>query len=407
MKKTILIAIAFIMAFSSCKKEPTPTDNPRTDIKLTRTEKQLVSENNDFAFNLFRTAQSNGSQILSPLSITYALGMLNNGATGQTQQEINTVLGFGDTGADAINDFCKKMLAEVPSLDKMTKVMIANTIFVNSGQGYELKPPFMEKANNYYNADPESRDFKDGRTLDVINQWASDHTEKMITKVLNEDEFNPEAVSYLLNAIYFKGEWSMKFKKNETKDEPFNNGEKVPMMHQECELSYTDNDTYQSLNLPYGNGAYCMTVMLPHEGKTTDDILNQLNGQSWNDNFYQMSTYNVDVKLPRFETNTNLNLVEIMSRLGMPTAFDPNTAQFDEFCNVPTYIALMKQVAKIKLDEEGTEAAAVTVVGMFETAAEEEPEPPYAVFHADHSFLYVISEQSTGAIFFIGKYTGN
>ena len=406
MKKIILIAIAVMMVLVSCKKEPKANDNPRADIQLTNTERQLVSDNNDFAFNLFRTAQNEGSQIISPLSITYSLGMLNNGAVGQTQQEINTVLGFGDTGADAINDFCKKMLTEAPSLDKMTKVMITNTIFVNSGQGYELKPPFVEKANTYYDAKPESRDFKDVRTLDVINQWASDHTEQMIKKALEENEFDPEAVSYLLNAIYFKGEWSMKFKKNETKDEPFNNGDKVPMMHQECELSYADNDTYQSLNLPYGNGAYCMTVMLPHEGKTTDDILSQLNGQSWNDNLHQMYTHIVDVKLPRFETNTNLNLVEIMSRLGMPTAFDSNTAQFDEFCNVPTYIALMKQVAKIKLDEEGTEAAAVTVVGMLETAAGEEPEPPYAVFHADHSFLYVISEQSTGAIFFIGEYTG-
>jgi serpin B len=373
---------------------------------LTNTERQLVSDNNDFAFNLFRNAQNEGSQIISPLSITYALGMLNNGATGQTQQEINTVLGFGDAGTDAINDFCKKMLSQAPTLDKMTKVMIANTIFVNSGLGYVLKPSFVENANTYYDAKPESRDFKDGRTLDAINQWASDHTEQMIKKALEENEFDPEAVSYLLNAIYFKGEWSMKFNKSETQNEPFNKGEKVPMMHQECELSYTDNDTYQSLNLPYGNGAYYMTVMLPHEGKTTDDILNQLNGQSWNNNLHQMYTHIVDVKLPRFETNTDLNLVEIMSRLGMPTAFDPNQAHFDDFCNAPTYIELMKQVAKIKLDEEGTEAAAVTVTGMNTTSVEEEPELPYAVFHADRTFLYAISEKSTGAIFFIGKYTG-
>jgi serpin B len=373
---------------------------------LTNTERQLVSDNNDFAFNLFRNAQNEGSQIISPLSITYALGMLNNGATGQTQQEINTVLGFGDAGTDAINDFCKKMLSQAPTLDKMTKVMIANTIFVNSGLGYVLKPSLVENANTYYDAKPESRDFKDGRTLDAINQWASDHTEQMIKKALEENEFDPEAVSYLLNAIYFKGEWSMKFNKSETQNEPFNKGEKVPMMHQECELSYTDNDTYQSLNLPYGNGAYYMTVMLPHEGKTTDDILNQLNGQSWNNNLHQMYTHIVDVKLPRFETNTDLNLVEIMSRLGMPTAFDPNQAHFDDFCNAPTYIELMKQVAKIKLDEEGTEAAAVTVTGMNTTSVEEEPELPYAVFHADRTFLYAISEKSTGAIFFIGKYTG-
>ena len=406
MKKITLFAIAFMVAMTGCKKEPKPNDNPRADIQLTNTERQLVSDNNDFAFNLFRTAQNEGSQIISPLSITYSLGMLNNGAVGQTQQEINTVLGFGDTGADAINDFCKKMLTEAPSLDKMTKVMIANTIFVNSGQGYELKPPFVEKANTYYDAKPESRDFKDGRTLDVINQWASDHTEQMIKKALEENEFAPEAVSYLLNAIYFKGEWSMKFNKIETQNEPFNNGEKVPMMHQECELSYANNDTYQSLCLPYGNGAYYMTVMLPHEGKTTDDILSQMNGQTWNENFNQMYTYRVDVKLPRFETNTNLNLKSIMSTLGMPTPFDPNQAQFDEFCNVPTYIEMMKQVAKIKLDEEGTEAAAVTVVGMLETSAGEEPELPYAIFHADRTFLYTISEKSTGAIFFIGKYTG-
>ena len=406
MKKIALIAIAFMVAMTGCKKEPKPNDNPRADIQLTNTERQLVSDNNDFAFNLFRNAQNEGSQIISPLSITYALGMLNNGATGQTQQEINIVLGFGDAGTDAINDFCKKMLSQAPTLDKMTKVMIANTIFVNSGLGYVLKPSFVENANTYYDAKPKSRDFKDGRTLDVINQWASDHTEQMIKKALEENEFDPEAVSYLLNTIYFKGEWSMKFNKSETQNEPFNKGEKVPMMHQECELSYTDNDTYQSLNLPYGNGAYYMTVMLPHEGKTTDDILNQLNGQSWNNNLHQMYTHIVDVKLPRFETNTDLNLVEIMSRLGMPTAFDPNQAHFDDFCNAPTYIELMKQVAKIKLDEEGTEAAAVTVTGMTNTSVGEEPELPYAVFHADRSFLYVISEQSTGAIFFIGKYTG-
>ena len=407
MSKIAFTAIVIIMAFSSCKKQPVPTDNPRVSIELNNTEKQLVNDNNDFAFNLFRIAQSNESQILSPLSITYALGMLNNGATGQTQQEINSVLGFGDTGADAINDFCKKMHAEAPTLDNTTKVMIANTIFVNSGKGYELKPLFVEKANNYYNAGPESRDFGDGLTLNAINQWASDHTENMITKALNEDEFNTDAVSYLLNAIYFKGEWSMKFNKSETKNEPFNNGDKVPMMHQECELSYTDNDTYQSLNLPYGNGAYCMTIMLPHEGKSTDDILDQLNGQSWNDNLNNMFTYNVDVKLPRFETNTNLGLKEIMSNLGMPSAFDPDTAQFDEFCNVPTCIGLMKQVAKIKLDEEGTEAAAITVIGMNEITSVGPHELPHAVFHADHSFLYVISERSTGAIFFIGKYTGD
>ena len=140
--------------------------------------------------------EPNKSTILSPISITYALGMLNNGAAGETQAQINKVLGFGETGADGINTFCQKMLTEAPNLDKLTKVMIANTIYMN--KDYQLNPDFVTKAKNYYNAEPETRDFHDGKTMDVINQWGSDHTEKMIEKVLDKDEFDPSAVSYLL-----------------------------------------------------------------------------------------------------------------------------------------------------------------------------------------------------------------
>ena len=178
-------------------------DNPLKDIELSDEERELVKKNNDFALNLFRQARDKESQVLSPLSITYALGMLNNGAAGKTQQEINDVLGFGKAGADAINTFCRKMLTESGNLDKETKVKIANTIYVN--KDYELQAPFVKKAFDYYDATPETRDFNDGKTMDVINQWASDHTEGMIKEILNEDNYNPFAVSYLLNAIYFNG----------------------------------------------------------------------------------------------------------------------------------------------------------------------------------------------------------
>ena len=167
-----------------------PKDNPLKYIELTCAERQLVEGNNDFAFNLFRQSSDPlKDQIISPISITYALGMLNNGAAGETQAQINKTLGFGETGADGINTFCQKMLSEAPVLDKLTKVMIANTIYMN--KDYALKPDFVKKANDYYQAAPETRDFGDGKTLDVINQWASDHTQKMIEKVLSPDEFNP------------------------------------------------------------------------------------------------------------------------------------------------------------------------------------------------------------------------
>jgi len=448
-KSTMWVAIALMMAtvMTGCTKdsneadpllvidpvEPTDPTDPNNDepivqpennelkpIRLTRAEQELVNSNNDFAFRLFRqinTANPSGpcfeppkSQIVSPISITYALGMLNNGAAGETQAQINKVLGFGEAGADGINAFCQKMLTEAPNLDQLTKVMIANNIYMN--KGYQLLPDFVSKAKLYYNADVETRDFYDGLTRDVINKWASDHTMDMIPEVLKEGEFNPDAVSYLLNAIYFKGAWAKKFDKDNTKEEEFETGygtEKklVPMMHLEKEFNYTENEFCQALSLPYGNGAYSMTILLPKEGKNIYDVLNTLTEETWK-KYYQWMGYAIaDVKLPRFETDFDVNLKPIMTALGMPRAFDMNLAEFPYFCYASTYIDLMKQVAKIKLNEEGTEAAAVTVIGMAEKTSLSPQEPRRVNFHANRPFLYVISEWSTGAIFFIGKYVGD
>ena len=432
-------AVALTMAMTACTsgeelKPDEPLSNENNELKnisLTRAEQELVNSNNDFAFNLFRRVamrygilegptgsidcgnpfegyddeRTRKSQIVSPISITYALGMLNNGATGETQAEINKVLGFGTTGAVGINDFCRKMLTEAPNLDKLTKVIIANTIFMN--KGYELNKDFVSKAKTYYDADPETRDFADGKTRSVINKWGSDHTEKMIEEVLSEDEFDPSAVSYLLNAIYFKGAWAEKFDKANTKDEIFKGYEtekKVPMMHQEHEFNYMETDDCLALCMPYGNNAYRMTILLPKEGKSVYDLEQKLTAETWR-KFQWMGNALVDVKLPRFESQTDIDLVHIMSVLGMPKAFT-SAAEFPNFCNVPTYIDLMKQVAKIKLNEEGTEAAAITVIGAKMTSIG--PSKPLRVeFHATRPFLYVISEQSTGAIFFIGQYMGN
>lgn len=421
MKKNLWAAIALMMAagMTACNSDngddaPLPnTNNERKDIALTRSEQQLVSSGNDFAFNLFRELGKAGaagenapetSLIVSPISITYALGMINNGAVGETQAQINKVLGFGEEGADGINVFCRKMLTEAPALDKLTKVMIANTIYMN--KGYELKPDFTAKAKEFFEAEPEMRDFHDGKTMDVINQWASDHTEKMIEEVLNERSFNPAAVSYLLNAIYFKGAWAEKFNKSATRNEPFASADKpVPMMHQEHAFDYAETPDCQLLRLPYGNNAYRMTVILPREGKTVADVLPALTARTWADWQARMRSALVDVKLPRFESKNVMSLNGVMKALGMPKAFQPDVAEFPNFCNTSVHIGMMKQVARIKLNEEGTEAAAVTVIGL--DTASIDPEPHRVEFHANRPFLYVISEQSTGAVFFIGKYVGD
>ena len=371
--------------------------NAPKEIELAEGEQELINSNNDFAFNLFRKARGDKSKILSPLSITFALGMLNNGADGETLKEINQTLGFGEAGADAINAFCQKMLKESNTLDEKTKALIANTIFMNEGMGYHLQEGFMDKVNTYYDAQPQNRNFADGETMDVINQWASDHTMGMIPEVLKEDSFHPDAVSYLLNALYFKGMWSNPFRKDMTQNESFGGGDEVPMMHNFREgLLYAENNLYQAVRLPYGNGAYRMDVFLPREDKTVGEVLETLSGDNWQPEY---ENTDVDLKLPRFETDTNQDLVGVMASLGMPKAFSIE-AEFPYFCNGNPYIGQMFQVAKIKLDEEGTEAAAVTVIEMTESI------PQRADFHANRPFLYIISEQSTGAIFFIGQFTG-
>ena len=461
MKKSRLwAAIALMMALTAagCSKNDdvsadmqqpevvTPTEpekpgepqvpNPE-DYQLTRSELEMVEQSNNFAFNFFREVTAEygivsprgcippgdydekvamGNNILSPISIIYALGMLNNGATGETQQQINKVLGFADTGAEGINTFCKKMLVKALYNDQDTKLNIANNIYFNTNTGYELNSTFLQLAKEYYEAEPELRDFNDGKTMDVINQWCSDHTEKMIEKVLDENSFNPSAVSYLLNAIYFKGNWRLQFEETDTQEETFGLSEtevgqysellkKVPMMHQNNLLRYTENDVCQAVKLPYGNGSFAMTVLLPLEGKRINDVLQTLTAKSWTQQYCWMGDAIVDLKLPRFEADTDLNLNGIMSRLGMPKAFT-DAAEFLNFCNMDTYIGMMKQKAKIKVNETGTEAAAVTIIGVDAESAGPEPEPRQVNFHATRPFIYVISDEMTDAILFIGQYTG-
>jgi len=378
-----------------------PLENPRHDITLTEEEKQLVEGNNSFAFNFFRKTRGEESSILSPLSVTYALGMLNNGAAGQTQQEICDVLGFGQAGADAINQFCRKMLTEAPTLDKTTAAEIANTIYVNSGLGCELQQGFVDKANEYYDAQPETRNFYDGVTWEVINQWANEHTHGMVPTVFpSADAFNPNAASYLLNALYFKGAWTHKFSVENTHDEPFQGSTNpVPMMSNRWdEFAYTENDLYQAIRLPYGNKAFLMTVFLPREGKSIDDVLASMDGHNWQ--FQSSRLYKVDLKLPRFKTETGLPLTQVMKELGMPTAFSA-AAEFPYLGNSTFHIGGMLQKAAINLDEEGTEAAAVTLIDVATGM------PQVVTFHANRPFFYTISERSTGCIFFIGQFLGD
>lgn len=400
MKCLFFLICSFLFIVTGCSGDDDSSigNNERKEVSLTRSEQTQVGQCNGFAFRLFNALQGDKSMMVSPVSVVYALGMLNNGAAGETKAQINEVLGFNGDDADGVNAFCKKLLDEALTLDKKSKLMIANNIYVN--KDYELQPAFVQKAREYYQASPEKLDFSNPSTLGHINRWASDHTEGIIKNVL--DKIDPSMVSYLLNAIYFKGEWATPFDKDQTKKEGFYGGKNlVDMMNCKRKFDYTESEDLQALRMPYGNGAYSMTILLPRLGKSLSDILEIMTAEEWKELTTALSLALVDVKMPKFETTTEVCLNDVLSDLGMPKAFT-REAEFPDFCNVPTLIGFCKQSSQIKVDEEGTVAAAVTTVVM-----ESEYVPAErAEFHATRPFIYVISETSTGAIFFIGSFTG-
>ena len=400
-------------------------------IQLTEAQRVFANDNNQFTLNFLKTVndvdKSGKSFIFSPLSITYVLGMVNDAATGETEKELEQTLGFHEGGIKAVNEYCKKLIDGLPKVDERVKLNIANAIFLN--KNYTLKSQFGQDMQTYYDAKAEALDFSSPQTLSLINSWCSDKTNGMIPTIL--DEVNPNMMSYLLNAIYFKADWASKFDQNNTREETFakeNGSTELPMMHQNVLIQYLNNDIFSAVKIPYGSGLWNMMVLLPEEGKTTDDVINHfatcgLSGveglicQITEDNIATMkknyfSPYEVDLKLPRFETSSDTDklvieggLVGLMKNMGINLAFDSYFAEIPNMCEVPVYIAMMRQKAKIKVNEEGSEAAAVTVAGMIEMSAMP-MEYPKATFHANRPFVYVIQEASSGIILFVGKFTG-
>ena len=391
-------------------------------IQLTEAQRVFANDNNRFTLNFLKTVneadQSGKSFIYSPLSITYVLGMVNDAATGETERELEQTLGFHEGGIKAVNDYCKKLIEGLPKVDEMVTLNIANAIFVN--KDYTLKEQFQQDMQTYYDAKAETLDFSSPQTLNHINGWCNEKTNGMIPTIL--DEVDPDMVSYLLNAIYFKADWASKFDQKNTKEETFTTEKgstTLPMMHQNVLISYLKTNTYSAVILPYGSSLWNMTILLPEKGKTTDDIINEvtqssiLNNPGWCEtggNFFK--GYEVDLKLPRYETDSDTDkleggLVRLMQKMGIKLAFDSYYAEIPNMCDRPVYIDMMRQKAKIKVNEEGSEAAAVTVAGIQTLSMAHEPiEYPKATFHANRPFVYVIREASSGVILFVGKFTG-
>ena len=421
-KLSIMAAVALLVVLPACTSDDSINGEDevvymlpqKKSITLTEQQRQMRDNNNEFACNLFRSINEmkdgDGSTIVSPISVSYLLGMLNAGADGATRQQITDVLGLGGT-VQEINEYCKKMIDEAPYVDPSVTVKIANSIYVNSAMNITLIPQFKSDMQNYYNAQIDALEFTKSSSLDIINNWCNTHTDGMIPDILSKSEFNPDAVMYLLNAIYFKATWTEKFDAADSRDMDFTqaNGHtaKRTLMHRKAVANYGQNDLCSMLCLPYGSHGYSMYVMLPNEGKTLEDIINGLSAEALADNLSSMYTHEVDILMPRFTTSNETKLEEVLSSMGMPLAFNSFFAEFPNMAQGHSlYVAMMKQKAKIEVNEEGTKAAAVTVAEMGDLAMGP-TQYERADFHATRPFVYLIMEESTRSIFFMGTYCGD
>jgi serpin B len=400
-----LVILALLTAGCTSQNDPAPIPVPvdAKPIVLRAGLEKRVSQDNEFAFDLLKktiTSSGETNVFVSPLSVSIALGMTWNGANGLTKTEMESALKMSGMSVADINDYYKIMQSTLPSIDPTTKLDIANSLWYKTG--FAVKPDFLKVNSDYFNAYIKDLDFSKAWAVDTINNWCARKTNNLIKTPL--DQIPTDGVMYLVNAIYFKGIWRKHFDTKNTTEAGFTNElgnqVKVNMMYQKDTFAYSADSYAQYLDMPYGNKAFSMTVILPVDGKSTNDVLNQLTTDNWNNMLQFMPTKEVEVYMPRFKTQNKFLLNDPLKSMGMNLAFSDN-ADFSNIANVPLNISRVLHDTYVEVTEEGTEAAAVTVVEIGTTLTL--VPPPTPVFKVNKPFLFVIREQSTGIILFIGK----
>jgi serpin B len=405
-----LIIFTAVLMSSSCEGKHNEIDLNNLPepikIELRSSEIEMVRSDQSFAFNFLsyvyaeESAEENNSFMISPLSLSMALAMTMNGADGETKSVMLEALKLKGFSDEEINSYYKKLREALLSTDPSTKLSIANSIWTN--QNVVIKDEFVGKNRDYFNSSVESVNFSDRKTAGLINDWASKNTNGLIKKVI--ESTSSDDLMYLLNAIYFKGMWVSEFNRSNTHPKPFmlENGAtvNVEMMNQTEKFNYKDNELMQLVELPYGNSAFSMIVMLPKEEKKLLDVIRALNNSDyWAGLKSGLIEHEVELFLPKFKTEYSKKLNKVLTDMGMGLAFT-NDAEFSGMSDIPAKIDFVKQDTYISVDEIGTEAAAVTTVGMVMTSMPSEPQK--VVFNANRPFIYVIQDNYTGSILFMG-----
>lgn len=386
-------------------KNTTQKENVRI-IRLSAQEAKMCASANRFAWKAFgysSTQNGNKCLMVSPLSMIYALGMVNNGAGGNTSRQICEVTGFTG-GTDSINAFCHKIINEFARIDSTTTMSIANAAIIN--KRLNIKGSFIDALKNNYDAMAEICNFNKKSAANKVNAWCAEKTDGMIDNMT--DDIRPDDAAIIANAIYFKGLWKNKFYKDDTKKDKFKAADgtvkEVDMMQKTRWEKYSENETFSAVSMRYGNGHYSMQIILPKEGKSISDVIETINKKEWKNIVDNMESGKINMMMPRFSIEYAQELKGMFTDMGADDMFNRKKADMSKLCESNAWISSIIHKAKIEVDEEGTRAAAAT--GAVTIGAFDIEKAQTIKFKADRPFLFVITERNTGMICFIGQYTG-
>jgi serpin B len=398
------VVIAGAMLLAGCGAPAPPGDATRIDAQLVADlapgDARAVGQAVDaFAFDLFdEVAGEQPNTITAPLSMTVLLAMLLAGADGDTAAEIAEVLHLADRRDVRVG----ALLRALADTDEVT-LSVADSLWAD--EGAPLEEDYVAFVRRAFGAAVEQGDLASPGTAEKIDAWAGKNTNGLIDNIAKDLGLpNPDALLVLLNAVYFLGEWTTRFDTANTRPEPFKltgaASADVPMMHLTREkFGYAQRDGYRMLRLPYGeHGRYGMEIMLPDEGNTLAHLTASLDAAEWRTAVDSLTEQTIDeLAVPRFELRWKGEMADALGRLGMPTAFTPGKADFRSMSPVASFVKAVVHKTYVRVDEHGTEAAAVSG-GVSFTAALATP----TVFRVDRPFAFTISDQQTGAILFLG-----
>ncbi len=397
---TLLVILLFVASCSNENKSGMEEDlEAHTPIEIDT----IANSNNKLGFHLLDRLELDESDnlLVSPTSALMALLLAYNGASGDTKEEIADALSIVDMSNEQINEANKDLINRLEKESDVMQISVANSIWINDR--FHFAKEFLQKADEYFHAEHEEIDVNNAASVDRINNWVKKATNEKIEEII-QPPLDANTVAILINALYFNGKWTYEFDKENTEPEIFNSTEKkheVPFMVMEEELDYLETDTFQAVKLPYGEGELNMQIFLPKENVSMQEMLKEMKMENWEEWQSEFKETNGVIKLPKFEIDYETKLNDSLIQLGIEKAFDSNEADFTALIQEeePLWIHEIKQKTYINVDEEGTEAAAVTSVEIRTTSAIIDDD-----FYMDvnRPFLFTIKDEESDVILFIG-----